>query len=298
MKHTGLVIMLIALFTLGNTFLAHGQVDGSSNGQPSAGNVDPAAVADLERASELLVEEGKERDALRIALPLVEKFEQNEDYDHLVDCVFLIGEAYYHLGEWENAEQFMQLAADLGYRYFSDQMSSYPLKVVGECQYELGKMEAALATFQERVSKIRRSDEDDQLAGALFDVASLQINLEQEQSALNTLSQALVANDEYYATLTAPGSEATADERNANRVDHAEITYHQAIANFRLDNQNAALDHLRDALAEYTSLPQAVQDDFSDRIVAVLTDLVAVCENLEMAEEAEQYRAERDKLNQ
>jgi tetratricopeptide (TPR) repeat protein len=298
MKYIGIAIMLIALFTFGHTFLAAGQVDGSANGQPTAGKVDTQAVAELERASALLAEDGKEREALRAALPLVEIFEADEDYDHLVDCLFLVGEAYYHLAEWANAEQFMQLAADLGYRYFADEMSSYPLKVVGEAQFEQNKPEAALATFTERVQKIRAANETSELPGALFDVGGLLINLGREQEALPKLAEAAEANRVEAAALTAAGATASEEDKEANRIDQAEIAYHSAIANFHLEQYDEAYTSLQEAYKEFTGLSVEAQHELSDRLVAVLDDLVLVCEKLGLATEQAQYQAERDKLNQ
>ena len=297
MKQIGIIIMLSTLFTFAHTFLAASQVDGSSNGQPSAAKIDPQAVAELDRASGLLAEDGKEREALRAALPLVEIFESGEDYDHLVDCLFLIGEAYYHLGEWANAEQFMQLAADMGYRYFADEMSSYPLKVVGESQFEQGKTDEALATFLERVQKVRASGETNELAGALFDAAGLLINLDRMEEALPKLAEAAEANRSEGAALNAPGSTATAADKDANRIDEAEIAYHTAIAHFRLDQFDEAYTSLKEAYAAFNSLCAAAKDEVNDRLVAVLDDLVLVCEKLGLDSEQALYQAERDRLN-
>ena len=298
MRIIGTLIMLTTLFTFAHTFLAAGQVDGSSNGQPSAADIDPQAVAELDRANTLLAEDGREREALRAALPLVEIFEAGEDYDHLVDCLFLIGEAYYHLGEWANAEQFMQLAADLGYRYFADEMSSYPLKVVGEAQFEQNKPEAALATFQERVQKIRASGESEELPGALFDAAGLLINLGRESEALPKLAEAAEANRAVGEELNAPGSTASAMDKEANRVDQAEIAYHTAIACFHLEQYDDAFAFLKEAYAEFNGLGESTKAEVNDRLVAVLDDLMLVCEKLGKDMEHGLYQAERDKLNQ
>jgi tetratricopeptide (TPR) repeat protein len=298
MKHIGIAIMLMTLFTFAHSFLAAGQVDGSANGQPTAGKVDPQAAAELDRASKLLAEDGKEREALRVALPLVEVFESGEDYDHLVDCLFLVGEAYYHLADWANAEQFMKLASDLGYRYFPDEMSSYPLKVVGESQFEQNKPEDALATFTERVQKIRAANDTEDLAGALFDAAGMLINLGRETEALPKLEEAAQVNRTVAEQLNAPGSTASAEDKAANSIDQAEIAYHTAIAHFHLEQYNDAYTLLKEAYTGFNALGAADKAEMKDRVVAVLDDLVVVCEKLGLAAEQAQYQAERDKLNQ
>ncbi len=235
---------------------------------------------------------------MRAALPLVEIFEGGEDYDHLVDCLFLIGEAYYHLGEWPEAEQFMQLAADMGYRYFPTEMSSYPLKVVGEAQFEQNKPDAALATFLERVQKIRAGNETEELPGALFDAAGLLINLGRESEALPKLQEAAEANLALGEQLNATGSTASAQDQEANKVDQAEIAYHTAIAHFHLEQFDQASIYLKEAYAGFNGLGAATKGELNDRLVAVLDDLVLVCEKLGLADEQAQYQAERDKLNQ
>jgi len=274
-------------------------VDGSSNGQPSPTRVDSKAVAELERAHSLYSEEDdSERTVISICLPLVAAFEASEDYGHLVDCVFLLGDAYYHLGEWSNAERYMQQAADLGFRYFADEMSTYPLKVIGECQFEQDMYEDALDTFRERVQYLRKEGDSTDLAGALFDVGGMLINLEREEEALTVLTEALQANNARAGELSKAGSGASEDERTGNVVDHAEITYHLAIANFRLEKYEQARTFLEQANAFFDSVNEAGLYDVTDRLVAVLDDLVLVNERLGDSIAAGRYQRERDQLNQ
>jgi hypothetical protein len=104
----------MSTFRSGNNGERKGPVDPHSNGTPARGLVDEAAVARLRQATDLLADEGRERDVVDMCVPLLRTFEQNEDYDHLVDCLFTIGEACYHLGDWPNAEKYMGRAAELG----------------------------------------------------------------------------------------------------------------------------------------------------------------------------------------
>lgn len=297
MKWTGLAMILGTWMALGIATPAPGQLDSSTNGQPGAGEVDEAAVAELARAEALLSEEGREREMISITLPLVAAFEETEDYGHLVDSLFYLGEAYYHLGEWSSAERYMSRAADLGYRHFPDEMSAYPLKVLGECYFEQGRFEEALASFQERAQMLRRTEEAGDLAGALFDVAGILINLDREQEALELLAEAEQANNTRAGELSKPDSGATQEERDANVVDHAEIVYHMAIANFRLAQYNQAKVYLDQAYAFFKSINEAAQLDVADRLVSVLDDLVLVNEELGDETEADKYRRERDRLN-
>jgi tetratricopeptide (TPR) repeat protein len=314
MKRFGVVAMLSLLCALGAIALAPGQwdrggtsrsdgtpdsgaVDGKSNGQPAKVVVDDAAVAKLEEADKIFKEDGREREAIEIALSALPTFEQGQDYDHLVDCVFLLGEAYYYIGDWANALKFMQRAADLGYRYFPDEMSSYPLKVIGESQFELGDNEAALATFQERVQKLRKANDTLELPGALFDVGGVLINLGREKEALPVLSEALDANNKRAAELAKPDSSASEEERAANVVDHAEIIYHMAIANFHLQQFDPAKQQLEEAYSFFNSIQQGGKTDVKDRLVSVLDDLVLVSEKLGNTKDAEKYRRLRDGFN-
>ena len=273
-------------------------VDKQGNGQPAQATVDPEAVAKLEEAEKIFGEDGREREAITAALAVLPSFENGNDYDHLVDCLFLLGEAYYYLGEWANAEKHMQRAADLGYRYFADQMSSYPLKVVGESQFEQKKFDQALATFQERVQKLRKAADLTELGGALFDVGGMLINLGREEEALGVLAEALDANNKRAAELSKPGSGATEEERTGNVVDHAEITYHLAIGNFRLEQYAEAKTYLEQAYSFFGSIQQGGTLDVADRLVAVLDDLVVVNEQLGNTADADKYRRERDRYNQ
>jgi tetratricopeptide (TPR) repeat protein len=272
-------------------------VDKQGNGQPAQAKVDPDAVARLEAAEAAFAEDGKERDAIAQALAVLPAFENTTDYDHLVDCLFLLGEAYYYVGEWANAEKYMSRAADLGFRYFADEMSSYPLKVIGESQHQLGRDEEALASFQERVQKLRKSSDGSDLASALFDVGGILINLGREEEALPVLQEALQANNTRAAEINTPGSNADDSEREGNVIDHAEINYHIAIAYFRQEKYADALTYLNEAYSFFNSVQQAGKHDMQDRLVSVLDDLVVTNEQLGHTADAEKYRAERDKLN-
>jgi tetratricopeptide (TPR) repeat protein len=289
-----------------------GPVDPHSNGTPARGLVDEAAVAELKEASELLAEEGRERDVIDMCVPLLRTFEHNEDYDHLVDCLFTIGEACYHLGDWPNAERYMSRAAELGYRYFKDEMSSYPLKVVGESQFEQGKEEAALATFRERLHMLRREDNVDELGPALFDVGGMLVNTGHYDDAIAMLREAYRVLGTSRAELErqlsgehGAGGPARDDDDEedlpeaieALKVDEAETLYHIAIANYRKDDMDEAAVFLRRALERFSGLSEDMQEQVSDRIVAVLDDLVQVSETLEDYASAELYRRRRDELN-
>lgn len=299
MYRTGIALMIGILIAIGSLSLAYGQgdgpVDGKSNGVPIAGSTDSQAVAELARAQALFAEDDKEKDALAAALPLADVFRQANDYDHLVDCVFLIGDCYYFEGNWAKAEQFMQEAADLGYRYFDNQMSSYPLKVIGESQYEQGNFEEALATFRERVTRVRKG-EPDELHGALFDMAALLINTGDYQGSLQVLGEALQEN-KAYSTRLAADPEASANDRLGASMDAAEIIYHAGVANFHMDKLQEAYGFIKEALAIFETINGREGFNVNDRMVTLLDELVNICETLEMTTEAEEYRARRDAMN-
>jgi tetratricopeptide (TPR) repeat protein len=290
------VVMVFALM-LFSPVHGQGPVDSKSNGQPTSGDVDEQAVADLARANELFTQEGKEQEALSLALQLYQGFRENEDYNNLVDCAFLIGEASYYLGEWQQASFYMQQAWDFGTRYFEDQMSSYPLKVIGECQFELGQQDDALRTFQERVQWLRKHEDVSELAGALFDVGGMLINTGREEDGLLALNEARSVNNERAAAMSKPDSGATDEERDANVVDHAEITYHLAIGNYRLGRYQQARDFLEEARAFFISIQQGGRYNVEDRLVAVLDDLVLTCTELGDDDAAADYAHERDTYN-
>ncbi len=274
------------------------QVDKGSNGKPAAGKVDSQAVARLTELSDLLASsEGREQEVVDGALPLVKTFEANDDMDHLVDCVFLLGEAYYHLTDWANAEKYMARAADLGFRYFGEEMSTYPLKVIGDAQHEQGKDDAAVASYRDRAQRLRKNDPEFELAGALFDLGSMQINSERYDEALATLSEAKQANDTRLKTLGAGGAGAPADELDGARVDQSEILFHMGIACFRKGDMTGARGWLSMALTAYEQTSPESQEEFRDRRVALLDDLVQVCEQLGDMPAADQYRQQRDALN-
>lgn len=295
--------MLSLMIAVGNTWLAAAQddgpgiVDSHANGHPVAAKEDAAAVAELERAQELFAGDGKEREVVRIVLGLIEKFEGNEDFSHLVDSLFLAGDAYYYLGEWSNAENYMQQAYDLGNRYYAEHMSTYPLKVIGECQFEQEKYDESLATFQDRVQLLRKGDDSNELAGALFDAAGLLINLDRPSDAIPVLTEALAVNNTIAGELSKAGSGATEEERAGNVVDHAEIIYHLAIANYRLENFEETRTLLEQAEDFFSSINKSKRFDVRDRLVAVLDDLVLVCEKQGNDRDAEEYRKQRDELN-
>ena len=278
--------------------LRDGPVDSGSNGEPAAAWIDSDAVKALEDAQRLFQQEGHEREVISAAKELVGVFEENEDFSHLVDCLFLIAEAHYYLGEWTSAEHYMQLAAELGYRYFPDEMSTYPLKVIGESQFQQGNVEDALQTFQERVQLLRKGGQTTDLAGALFDVGGVLINTGREEEAIEILQEALTVNEQQARELAAVASEPTKDQLTANAVDRAEITYHIAIANFRIDRLNQARIYLEQANDDFRAIHESGDYDVEDRLASVLDDLVLVSENLNNMEAADRYRQERDAINQ
>jgi tetratricopeptide (TPR) repeat protein len=274
-----------------------GPVAERTNGTPTHATVDEGAVERLNAASALLQEDGHERDAIELASPLVRVFQAAEDYDHLVDCLFLIGEAYYHLGDWPNAEQYMSRAAELGYRYFRDEMSSYPLKVVGEAQFEQGKEEEALSTFRERLHILRRENDVEELGGALFDVGGLLVNTGQFDDALVMLQEARRVIGTRIAELEREGGSDDDGTLEALRVDEGETLYHIAIAYYRSGNLEEAQTYLKRSHQHFSRLSADMQEQVSDRIVSVLDDLVQVSESLEDFASAELYRRLRDELN-
>jgi tetratricopeptide (TPR) repeat protein len=269
-----------------------GAVDKRANGTPAKGRVDEEAVGRLGEAERLLRDDDREAECIAVARPLLKVFEQNEDFDHLVDCLFLIGEAYFYMNDWERAEQYMSRAAELGYRYFADEMSSYPLKVVGESQFEQKKPEAALATFRERVQILRKQNDMDELPGALFDVGGMLINLGQFDEAIAMLSDAKQSNEQRLKQLEDEG-----EDTEGAQVDQGEITYHIAIAYFQQGDMHTARGWLEQALTAFEAVGEEMQDEVSDRIVSVLDDLVTVSENTGDEAAAARYRARRDELN-
>lgn len=299
----GSYIMVATMFCLALYSPSEGQgdpssVDQKSNGKPVGSKVDDKAVAELTRAQEMFGSEGQESDALKIAKGLLKTFEKNKDYDHLVDCYFLLGDGYYWMGDYVQGEKYMKQAWDLGTRYFNDQMSSYPLKVIGECQFEQKKYDSAVRTFKERVNWLKQREDMVELAGALFDVGGLLINIGEERQALDVLKEAQSANNKRARELSQVGSKASAEDKGANAVDHAEITYHQAIAHFKLEEYDKARKLLVQARAFFVSINEGEMFDVSDRLYSVLDDLVIVNERLNDKIKAEAYRKERDRLNQ
>lgn len=271
-----------------------GQVDKGSNGQPTPGKVDSAAVAELERLEALFQEDGHEKEVAEGALQLVGAFEQTEDYDHLVDCVFLIGEAAYALGDWARAEEYMSRANNLGQRYFPDGMSSYPLKVIGDCRFEQGKVDGALKAYQERVTRLRKEGPADELAGALFDAASAHMQLGQLSQAKLLFSEARESNAAAQAALPADAEPGEVDGR---LIDAGEILYHLGMIAATQEDVPAARSLMEDALRAFESASPAAQEEFSDRLAALLGDLLRACEELGDKAAAEQYRKQRDEWN-
>jgi tetratricopeptide (TPR) repeat protein len=189
-------------------------------------------------------------------------------------------------------------------------MSSYPLKVVGESQFEQGKEDAALATFRERLHILRREENIDELGGALFDVGGMLVNTGHYDDAIVMLKEGYRVIGTRRADLERRASgehgaeedeEATAGELaeqiEALMVDEGETLYHLAIANYRKDDLDEALVFLRRAYTRFSELTAEMQESVSDRIVAVLDDLVQVSESVEDYAAAELYRRKRDDLN-
>jgi tetratricopeptide (TPR) repeat protein len=261
---------------------------------------DARAIAELERAEQLYAED-KLQEALKLALAQVEPFQKVQDYDKLVDCLFLIGNCYYELGDWAKAESFMINANELGWKMFPDQMGTGALKIIAESQFNQDKVDAALITYRQRVSKLLEQGsnvDQSELAGAHFDVAQALIVLARPAEALSPLSDALQANTAHQAALARPDSGATQDARDANQLDRAEIIYHQAIAYFRQDKLQDCLSRLDAALKEFDAVQASGRLDVRDRLVAVLDDLVVTSEKLGDNTKAAQHRARRDALNQ
>jgi tetratricopeptide (TPR) repeat protein len=256
------------------------------------------AVKKLAEAEQLYAEQDKPKEALRIAEPLVRDFERAQDWDHLVDALFLIGNAHYDLGEWKQGEAAMQRAHELGMQHFADSMGTGALKVIGECQYEQQNYDAALKTYQSRVDMLRQqgaaADQGD-LAGALYDTAALLIDLDRAQEAVPLLDDAVKANTAH-AAAQATGK-APQDEQDANATDRAEIVYLQAVAQFKLDQPAQTVPKLVEALGLFTAVHSTGRADLADRMVAVLDDLVLLYEQQGDAASAEKYRQQRDELN-
>jgi len=297
MGKTGLIWVLSTLFAFSWLAPAAAQ-ESSTNGAPASGDATlTAAVSQLEQANAIFLEDGREQEAIRIAQGLIATFEQAEDYLHLVECHFLLGEAYYFLNDWANAEHHMQSVVEVSDAQFGGDIESYPLKVLGDSQYEQGKYNDALRTYQARVSRVQARGETAELAGAQFDVAKMHLQLSQYEPAARALEQADEANTAYAAELSAPGSTATQEERDANVIDHAEITYHLAFAYFNLNQIELSRDSLAKALAFFESIQATGRYDVTDRLVAVLDNLVIIHEQLGDTTSAERFRAERDRLN-
>jgi tetratricopeptide (TPR) repeat protein len=257
-----------------------------------------AAVTELDQAQELMAQDGHEREALAAALKLITQFEQAKDDEHLAECLTLVGEGYYFTGDWLNTLKFMQRAWDTGTRAFGDEMSTYPLKVIGEAQFELKQYDPSLATFQQRLAILRQRADVEELAGALYDTASLLARLERYTEALPLLAEAGAANNKRLELLNAPDSGAKPEEHEAVTVDGAEIALLAAEINIQQKQDGPARTELEQALAAFNSLPAASQHEHADRMVSVLDHLVAICEASGDTTAAASYRAERDRLNQ
>ena len=281
---------------------------GSTGSTTSGGKVDSAAVAALKSAeaayatvTDPLTDGPKLRDALKTGLAQVEKFQQTQDYDHLVDCLFLVGNCYYELGEWANAEKFMTMCNELGNRYFPDQMGSAPLKVIGDSQYQQNKPEDALKSYQERVAKLDKQGataDAGERAGSLFDVGEMLIKLDRSPEALPILEQSETANAAAATALSKAGSTATQQDKDANVIDHAEIVYDQAISLFKQSKFPECRTRLEKALGLFDSIQSTGRENVADRMVSVLDDLVVVCDKVGDKTASDTYKARRDKLNQ
>lgn len=314
MYRIGLALMFSVWFIVGVAFAADdagsgndngsGQVAGDAQGggwfpkgaQPTP--ADPAALADLEKAQELMAQEGSEGQALAAALKLITVFESAKDNEHLAECLTLVGEGYYYGGNWANAQKYMQRAWDVGTKAFGDGMSTFPLKVIGESQFEQKQYDQALATFQQRAEVERQRAEVEELPGALYDVGSALSQLGRSTEALTAIKEAAAANEKRAQELSAQGAGAKPDELEAVAVDSAEIALLAALIDIQLGQYDNAKPPLEQALASFQSLSPAAQKDHADRIVSVLDHLVVVCEKLGDTAGAANYRAQRDKLNQ
>jgi tetratricopeptide (TPR) repeat protein len=257
-----------------------------------------AAVAELDKAQELMGQDGHEQEALAAALKLITQFEQAKDDEHLAECLALVGEGYYFTANWPNALKYMRRAWDTGSRAFGDEMSTYPLKVIGEAQFEQHLYDESLATFQQRTELLRKRADVEELAGALYDTASLLARLERFNEALPLLAEAATANTRRQELLNEPDSGAKPEEHEAVTVDGAEIALLAAEINIQLGQAAPARTLLEQALAAFNSLPVAAQKEHADRMVTVLDHLVGICEGSGDATAAAGFRAERDKMNQ
>lgn len=263
-------------------------------------NVDAKAVAELERAETLYGEQDKPDEALKIAQAQLDTFRKTQDYDHLVDCLFLIGNCYYQQGDWKKTEQYMVEANQLGWQHFPQQMGTGALKVIGEAQFMQDKPEAALSTYRDRATRLKAEGPDadlSELAGAYFDIAGVLISLDRGDEALEQLAEAQQANTAHAAFLAKPDSGAQQDDKDANLLDRAEIVYHQAIALYREEKFSECREKLTAALADFEAIQATKRTDVRDRLVAVLDDLVVTSEKLGDMAKAEEYRARRDALN-
>lgn len=310
MYRIGLALMLSVLLVAGAAFAADDSGGGKDSGgagwfpgekpaaAPAEAATDATAVADLAKAQELMAQEGNESQALVAALKLITAFESAKDNEHLAECLTLVGEGYYYTGGWANAQKYMQRAWDVGFKTFGDGMSTFPLKVIGEAQFEQKQYDQALATFQQRTDIERQRADVEELPGALYDTASALSELGRSAEALKTLEEAAAANEKRAQDLSAQGASAKPDELEAVGVDSAEIALLAALVDIQLNQYDAAKPPLVQALASFQSLSSAAQKEHADRIVSVLDHLVVVCEKLGDTASAADYRAQRDKLNQ
>lgn len=291
MWRIGLALMISTTLVAGGVWAAE-PASGADPGNGAAG-----LAAELAQAQALMAQEGSESQAVAVALQLVPQFESARDEAGLAECLALIGEGYYYLGNWPNALKYMQRAWDTGTAAFGDDMSTYPLKVIGEAQFEQQLYEESLATFEQRAQILRTRADIEELPGALYDVGSLLAKLERESAALPVIAEAAGANQARAAQLAQPDSGATADEHDAVAIDSAEISLLAAMIHIKLGQADDAKAQLETALASFHSASTAQQLEHADRIVTVLDHLVQVCEELGDTAAADNYRAERDKLN-
>jgi tetratricopeptide (TPR) repeat protein len=265
-------------------------------GQGGTAAADPD-VAELARLQEQIDQDGMERQTVSAAMKLIPAFESKQDNAHLAECLTLIGEGCYRTGQWASAEKYMRRAWDVGLRAFGNDMSTFPLKVLGEAEYEQHQYDSSLSAFTQRVQVLRERGGDVELPGALFDEASMLTNLDRAAEALPLLQEALVLNASRVQALQAD-TEADPGERQAAVVDSAEIAFQLALTDMALGKNADARPYLEQANTTFRSLPLAAQQEYADRLVAVLDHLVMLCEQLGEAQLAETYRAERDALNQ
>ncbi len=295
MLRIGMALMLSTWLMAGMVCAAEPAGGGAMDGPAAA----PAGElqAQLQQAQELMAQEGSEGAAVAAALKLVPQFQQAQDDTGLAECLTLIGEGYYYTGNWPNALKYMRQAWDLGLKAFGDEMSTYPLKVMGEAQYEQRRYAEALATFEQRAGILRKRADVEELPGALYDVGSLLAKLEREPEALPLIAEAAAANQVRAEQLNAADSGATPEERDAVAVDGGEISLLAALINIQLEQEATARPQLEAALASFMSASPAAQQEHADRIVSALDHLVSVCEKLGDTAAAELYRSQRDALN-